>query len=96
MDPHVDCEIVLLIELVSTYLACESWWCGGVLRTNVAREMLLSTKLLSTVLALVFAHLQVDSAEVCVQVVLPTETLVTCVTEMFRLSLILTVKIVSY
>jgi hypothetical protein len=84
-----------MFEFTSTHFTCESWWCGRVLLTNVRSEVTLQTKLLSAVLALVVTHLQVDGAEVIVQCILTAETLVTCVTEMFGLSLILTTKIVS-
>ena len=62
--------------------------------TNVRSEVTFLSKLHSTVLALVVAHLQVDCTKVCVERGTATETLVTRVTEMFGLSLILTAEIV--
>ena len=90
----MDCEVAISFEFHTTHFAGEYRWCRGVLRANVLSEGALPTKLLPTVFALVVAHLQVDTAKVCVQSFLITKTLVTCVAKMFGLSLILTTKIV--
>ena len=62
--------------------------------TNVLSEDNFLSKLLPTILALMVAHLQMDVAEVNVQRSTATEPLVTCVAEMFGLSLILAAEIV--
>ena len=88
-------EIILPFEFVPTHFTRESWWYGGVLITDVLSEVTFHSKLLPTILALMVAHLQMDTAEVIVQCLTLKEPLVTCVAEMFGLPLILTVTIVS-